>query len=89
MKLASLKDGRDGRLVVVTGDLAWCAPADRIAPTLQAALDEWDRYEPDPARTANVSLLHVGDVLLNRVGKGVLAEQSWWRYGRELRRRRA
>jgi fumarylacetoacetate (FAA) hydrolase len=47
MKLASLKGGRDGRLVVVTDDLAWCAPADRIAPTLQAALDDWARCEPE------------------------------------------
>src|SRR5262245_42153284 len=47
MKLASLKSGRDGRLVVVSNDLAWCAPADRIAPTLQAALDDWDRCEPE------------------------------------------
>ena len=46
MKLASLKGGRDGRLVVVSSDLAWFAPADTIAPTLQAALDDWDRCEP-------------------------------------------
>ena len=47
MKLASLKQGRDGRLVVVSNDLAWCADADHIAPTLQAALDDWDRLLPD------------------------------------------
>ena len=46
MKLASLKSGRDGRLVVVSADLAWFAPADAIAPTLQAALDDWERCEP-------------------------------------------
>jgi len=46
MKLASLKSGRDGRLVVVSQDLAWCAPADAVAPTLQAALDDWERAEP-------------------------------------------
>jgi len=46
MKLASLKHGRDGRLVVVSGDLAWCAGADHIAPTLQAALDDWAQVEP-------------------------------------------
>lgn len=46
MKLASLKSGRDGRLVVVSRDLAWYAPADAIAPSLQAALDHWDRCEP-------------------------------------------
>ncbi len=46
MKLASLKGGRDGRLVVVSSDLAWFTPADTIAPTLQAALDDWERCEP-------------------------------------------
>ncbi|MES3091717.1 fumarylacetoacetate hydrolase family protein [Sphingomonas aerolata] len=51
MKLASLKDadparGRDGRLVVVSNDLAWYADATHIAPTLQAALDDWDRLAP-------------------------------------------
>jgi fumarylacetoacetate (FAA) hydrolase len=46
MKLASLKGGRDGRLVVVSRDLAWCVEADTIAPTLQAALDDWERCEP-------------------------------------------
>jgi fumarylacetoacetate (FAA) hydrolase len=47
MKLASLKGGRDGRLVVVSNDLAWYSPADRIALTLQAALDDWERVEPE------------------------------------------
>lgn len=46
MKLASLKGGRDGRLVVVSNDLAWCADAGHIAPTLQAALDDWDNVSP-------------------------------------------
>ncbi|PWG01568.1 fumarylacetoacetate hydrolase family protein [Sphingosinicella humi] len=46
MKLASLKSGRDGRLVVVSHDLAWCADATHIAPTLQAALDDWVDVAP-------------------------------------------
>jgi fumarylacetoacetate (FAA) hydrolase len=46
MKLASLDAGRDGRLVVVSDNLAWCADAARIAPTLQAALDAWASCEP-------------------------------------------
>jgi fumarylacetoacetate (FAA) hydrolase len=46
MKLGSLKSGRDGRLVVVSRDLAWCIDAAGIAPTLQAALDDWQRCEP-------------------------------------------
>ncbi|MDE2485873.1 MAG: fumarylacetoacetate hydrolase family protein [Alphaproteobacteria bacterium] len=47
MKLASLKGGRDGRLAVVSNDLAWFADASHIAPTLQEALDRWDRCEPE------------------------------------------
>ncbi len=47
MKLASLKHGRDGKLVVVSNDLAWCADATSIAPTLQAALDNWEQVEGD------------------------------------------
>jgi fumarylacetoacetate (FAA) hydrolase len=46
MKIGSLKEGRDGRLVVVSDDLAWCADAAHIAPTLQAALDEWEKVAP-------------------------------------------
>ena len=46
MKLASLKHGRDGRLVVVSRDLSRCADASVVAPTLQAALDDWDAAEP-------------------------------------------
>ena len=46
MKLASLKQGRDGRLVVVSSDLAWYADAGHIAATLQATLDDWDRIAP-------------------------------------------
>jgi fumarylacetoacetate (FAA) hydrolase len=47
MKLGSLPgSGRDGRLVVVSRDLAWCADATHLAPTLQAALDDWSRIAP-------------------------------------------
>lgn len=43
MKLATLKnDTRDGRLVVVSKDLTRCCEASNIAPTLQAALDNWE-----------------------------------------------
>ncbi|MCA9586616.1 MAG: fumarylacetoacetate hydrolase family protein [Myxococcales bacterium] len=55
MKLASLKHGRDGRLVVVSRDLASCADASAIAPTLQHALDAWDRCE-GPLRELAASL---------------------------------
>jgi fumarylacetoacetate (FAA) hydrolase len=46
MKLASLKQGRDGRLVVVSSDLTRATDAFFIAPTLQAALDDWNRIGP-------------------------------------------
>lgn len=46
MKLASLKNGRDGRLVVVSSDLTRCAEAGEAAKTLQAALDDWDVVAP-------------------------------------------
>ncbi|MGH6785685.1 MAG: fumarylacetoacetate hydrolase family protein [Novosphingobium sp.] len=46
MKLASLPGGRDGRLAVVSRDLAWFAEAGHVVPTLQAALDDWERHEP-------------------------------------------
>ncbi|MBU3671451.1 MAG: fumarylacetoacetate hydrolase family protein [Sinobacteraceae bacterium] len=49
MKLASLQSTgptrRDGRLVVVSTDLTRMLPALHIAPTLQAALDDWSSVE--------------------------------------------
>ncbi len=52
MKLASLKAGRDGRLVVVSDDLAWYADAASVAPTMQAALDDWAEAGPRLAALA-------------------------------------
>ena len=52
MKLASLKHGRDGRLVVVSDDLAWYSDASAIAPTMQAALDDWADAAPRLAALA-------------------------------------
>ena len=46
MKLASLKHGRDGLLIVVSRDLTKATAASHIAPTLQAALDDWDTIAP-------------------------------------------
>ncbi|NID15798.1 fumarylacetoacetate hydrolase family protein [Luteibacter yeojuensis] len=47
MKLASLKEGgRDGTLVVVSRDLGRAVKATGIAPTLQAALDDWRSLAP-------------------------------------------
>ena len=47
MKLATLNDGtRDGKLVVVSKDLTRCCAAGYMAPTMQSALDDWDRIAP-------------------------------------------
>ena len=46
MKLASLKEGRDGRLVVVSRDLARCLAVPDIAATMQQALDRWEALAP-------------------------------------------
>jgi fumarylacetoacetate (FAA) hydrolase len=46
MKLASLKGGKDGRLVVVSRDLQQSVSAQAIAPTLLDALERWAECEP-------------------------------------------
>src|SRR5450830_1214414 len=47
MKLATLKNGRrDGALIVVSRDLSRYVSAAAIAPTLQAALDDWEVIAP-------------------------------------------
>jgi naringenin degradation protein FdeI len=47
VKVATLKDGtREGRLVVVSRDLARAADAQDIAPTLLAAIEAWGTVEP-------------------------------------------
>ncbi len=48
MKLASLKtaQSRDGELCVVSRDLSLAICVPHIVPTLQMALEHWDRFEP-------------------------------------------
>lgn len=46
MKLATLKGGRDGTLVVVSRDLSLCQRVPAIARTLQGALDDWATCAP-------------------------------------------
>jgi len=54
MKLATLRrNGRDGRLAVVSRDLARCLLVPEIAPTMQAALDDWSSVAPRLAERAN------------------------------------
>jgi fumarylacetoacetate (FAA) hydrolase len=60
VKLATLnRGGRDGRLAVVTRDLTRCLLVPGIAPTLQAALDDWAEVAPKLAERA-LALEHDG-----------------------------
>jgi hypothetical protein len=56
------------------------------------ALDELEKIVRDRARllsqTENIALLRSGPLEIVRVGRANLAEQSWWRYGTELVKRR-
>jgi fumarylacetoacetate (FAA) hydrolase len=53
VKLATLRQGgRDGQLAIVSRDLTQCELVPDIAPTLQAALDNWDRVSPRLAERA-------------------------------------
>ena len=56
------------------------------------ALHQLERMVRDKSRlvaeTDNIVLLSAGELFLIRVGKAGLAEQAWWRYGRELNARR-
>jgi fumarylacetoacetate (FAA) hydrolase len=53
MKLATLRNSRpDGQLVVLSADSARFVSAGRIAPTLQAALDDWNAHAPALAALA-------------------------------------
>ncbi|MBB3232760.1 fumarylacetoacetate hydrolase family protein [Halomonas stenophila] len=46
MKLATLKTGRDGELIVVSRDLGRAVRATEIALTLQQAIENWDELSP-------------------------------------------
>ncbi len=60
MKLASLKGGRDGRLVVVNTQMDRCIAVPEIAVTLQSALDHWSECAPQLARV--FTSLENGDI---------------------------
>ena len=85
-------DPTDGRLWAICSSChRWnLVPLERR----EAALYELERVARDHgkplAHTANISLLQAGSLTLVRVGRAAaLAEQAWWRYGRELRKRKA
>lgn len=60
MKLASLQQGRDGRLVIVSDDLTRCLPVPDLALTLQQALDHWETVAPALAELS--AALNRGDL---------------------------
>ncbi len=60
MKVASLKSGRDGRLVVVSRDLSRAVAVPDAAPTLQAALDNW--ADTSPALRQRYEALNAGEI---------------------------
>jgi fumarylacetoacetate (FAA) hydrolase len=60
MKLASLNQGRDGKLVVVSKDLSKMADASSVAATLQSAIDDW--AECSPALQEIYAKLNAGEI---------------------------
>jgi fumarylacetoacetate (FAA) hydrolase len=53
MRLATLREGGpDGTLVLVAPDAATILPVSDLVPTLQAALEDWDRVAPELAERA-------------------------------------
>jgi len=83
-------DPERGRLWAVCGACGrW-----NLAPFEQRweALEELERLAAGRARvlarTDNVALLTAGGLDLVRVGRAKLTEEAWWRYGREMQRRR-
>ena len=80
MKLASLKGGRDGRLVVVSKDLTRYEPAGSVAATLQEALDDWSRLSPrlaDIAATLEHSVA-IGERFREREAASPLPRAYQW-----------
>ncbi|MCI0434160.1 MAG: hypothetical protein L0271_11070 [Gemmatimonadetes bacterium] len=61
-------------------------------PGRLAAIDALERIARDEGRlmaqTANIALLYTDAFTLLRVGRAKSMEEAWWRYGRELIRRR-
>ncbi|MEM0912704.1 MAG: fumarylacetoacetate hydrolase family protein [Pseudomonadota bacterium] len=60
MKLASIKHGRDGQLVIVSSDLKRMVSAQDIAPTMQYALDNWQSVNEKLAQRYNK--LNAGEI---------------------------
>ena len=61
MKLASLKHGRDGQLIVVNSDLSKAVKVQHIAQTMQNALDNWAEIAPKLQETYDALENGTGD----------------------------
>jgi fumarylacetoacetate (FAA) hydrolase len=71
MRLASLTGGGpDGSLAIVSPDGSHYLDAAHVAPTLQAALEDWDRVEPDLRNLADSRPTHAG---WQTIGDGALS----------------
>jgi hypothetical protein len=83
-------DAQRGRLWAV------CSSCQRwnLAPIEERweALEDLERLTRDRGRllsqTENIALIRTENIDIVHVGRAPLAEEAWWRYGRELRRRR-
>jgi fumarylacetoacetate (FAA) hydrolase len=79
MKLATLKnDTRDGKLVVVSRDLTHCVAVPDIAPTLQAALDNWTEAEPQLNKVAQALEKTGGDPFDAAIAASPLPRSYQW-----------
>jgi hypothetical protein len=82
--------GRGRLWVVCEGCRRWS-----LAPIEERweALEEIEKLATDRGRllsqTENIALIRAGDIDIVRVGRARLAEEAWWRYGKELRERRS
>jgi hypothetical protein len=82
--------GRGRLWVICQGCRRW-----NLAPIEERweALEELERMTRDRGRllsqTEQIALLRVEDLEVVRVGRAQLAEEAWWRYGKEMQRRRA
>ncbi len=81
MKLASLKGGRDGHLVVVSRDLTRCLSAANIAATLQAALDDWTNTRPALEKIAKELAAGGGDDFEQTASASPLPRAYQWADG--------
>ena len=83
MKLATLRNGRiDGQLVVVSRGLTRMAPATGIAPTLQAAIDDWIEMRPaleDLAAGVQGDCRKIGGVKVSWIFSRLFSDQGWMR----------